>query len=85
MLIGSVSSGIVTLALLIIDTFNDGGSLRVRLEALNQFRNILGIVATSGKLLFLIGLILFALRRRALASRIAELEQIIAAQNSRLQ
>jgi hypothetical protein len=38
-----------------------------------------------GSILFFFGLLVATIRRRALSARIAELEQIIAAQNSRLQ
>ncbi len=49
------------------------------------YSNLSAFVIAFGGMLFIAGLILYALRRRALSARITELEQIIAAQNSRLQ
>lgn len=47
--------------------------------------NTLSYVSAMGLIMFASGMLWIALRRRALAARIAELEQILAAQNSRLQ
>jgi hypothetical protein len=85
MLIGGVLSGITTLTLLIVDIFHEVSALPVGWATINRYRNVLGTMATCGQFVFLVGLVLYALRRRAQIHRIAELEQIIAAQNSRLQ
>lgn len=47
--------------------------------------NTLSYVSAIGLIMFASGMLWIALRRRSLSARIAELEQILAAQNSRLQ
>ncbi len=47
--------------------------------------NTLSYVSAMGLIMFASGMLWIALRRRNLSARIAELEQILAAQNSRLQ
>lgn len=54
-------------------------------ETIMLYGNLSAFVIAFGGMLFIAGLILYTLRRRALSARIAELEQIIAAQNSRVQ
>jgi len=51
---------------------------------LDSAMQALSYVSAMGLIMFASGILWIALRRRALASRIAELEQIIEAQNSRL-
>jgi hypothetical protein len=50
-----------------------------------ELRFIAEIMKHVGSVLFFFSLLLSTIRRRALTTRIAELEQVIAAQNSRLQ
>jgi hypothetical protein len=84
-LIGSILSVALGLGSRLIFVFHNAGMFGSSFESVIHYTNILGSVSALGGLLFIVGLVLFALRRRALSARIAELEQIIAAQNSRLQ
>jgi len=85
MLIGSILSGGFNLGTRILYELSDLGFLDLKMETLTQYYSIMTTIAAFGGLLFLAGLIFYARRRRALSARIAELEQIIAAQNSRVQ
>lgn len=84
-LIGSILSLVFGLGSRLVIIFHNAGTFVSSFETLLHYTNILGAVSALGGMLFIVGLVLYALRRRALATRIAELEQIIAAQNSRLQ
>ncbi len=84
-LIGSILSMAFGLGSRLVVVFHNAGRFGSSFETLIHYTNILGAVSALGGMLFIVGLVLYALRRRALAARIAELEQIIAAQNSRLQ
>lgn len=84
-LIGSILSIVFGLGSRLIFVFHNAGTFGSSFETVIHYTNILGAVSALGGLLFIVGLVLFALRRRALSTRIAELEQIIATQNSRLQ
>ena len=75
MLIGGVISTIVNCALpIIVIFFNSGGPYPI----VSTIMRSLSSFSTLGSLLFGIGLLLHALRRRALGNRIAELEAILA-------
>ena len=85
MLIGSILSMAFGLGSRLIIVFHNAGTFESSFETVIHYANILGAVNALGGMLFIVGLVLYALRRRALSARIAELEQIIAAQNSRVQ
>jgi hypothetical protein len=84
-LIGSILSVAFGLGSRLVIFFHNAGTFESSFETVIHYTNILGAVNALGGMLFIVGLVLFALSRRALSARIAELEQIIAAQNSRLQ
>ncbi len=76
MLIGGIVSVVGHVAIpIIVFFFNSGGSDPI----VSTLFVVLPSFATLGSLIFAIGLLLHALRRRALGSRIAELESILAA------
>ncbi|OYV05946.1 MAG: hypothetical protein CFE26_08935 [Verrucomicrobiales bacterium VVV1] len=87
MLIGSILNGVCILVRWISINFVFSGDPLPdpANDTLIAFLRFLRPMEIAGTSVFLIGLLHFALRRRALSARIAELEQIIAAQNSRLQ
>jgi hypothetical protein len=85
MLIGSILSMVFGLGSRLFIFFHNAGTFGSSFETVIHYTNILGAMSALGGMLFMVGLVLYALRRRALATRITELEQIIAAQNSRLQ
>ena len=84
-LVGSILSGIFVVASHLVFILQSNGIIEWTSEAIMLRVNLISAVAALGGMLFITGLILFAIRRRSLTARIAELEQIIAAQNSRLQ
>ncbi len=87
MLLGSILNGVCILVRLLSVTFVFSGNASPdpANETLSAFLRLLRPLEIAGTAVFLIGLLHFAVRHRALSARIAELEQIIASQNSRLQ
>lgn len=85
MLAGSILYAVAVLGSRLVLVLNNAGIFELNPASMMRNFNVLNTVSALGGLLFVAGLILHALRRRALTTRIAELEQIIAAQNSRLQ
>ena len=85
MLAGSILYGVAVLGSRLILVLSNAGIFELNPTNMMRNFNILNTVSALGGLLFIVGLILYALRRRALSARIAELEQILASQNSRLQ
>jgi hypothetical protein len=87
MLLGSILNGACILVRWFTVNFAFGGDALPdpANETLIAFLRLLSPLELSGTSVFLVGLLHFALRRRNLSARIAELEQILAAQNSRLQ
>ena len=85
MLVASILSGIFSLSSRFFFGLHAAGLLSAPFETVALYSSSFAAAAVFSEILFVIGLILYALRRRALTTRIAELEQIIAAQNSRLQ
>lgn len=85
LLAGSILNGITVLGSRLILVLSNAGIFELNPTTMMRNFTLLNSVSALGGLLFVVGLMLYALRRRALTARIAELEQIIAAQNSRLQ
>lgn len=79
-LIGSLAGAPVNLISLTIGLYPKAHS-----EHWNSVMHNLSYVSALGLIMFAAGMLWIALRHRTISTRIAELEQIIAAQNSRLQ
>lgn len=82
MLIGSLLYGLFIAASQIIFMCYLFGGFAWEIESTMKITRSLGAAGTFGGILFFAGLILFALRHRSHAARIAELEQIIVARHS---